>query len=60
MAKKACKVCKRLLEDDKCALHPSNKLIESWKGRIIILNPDKSELANKLKIKDAGEYAIRI
>ncbi len=60
MAKLACKICKKLVTGDKCPLHPDAKLVESWKGRIIILNPEKSELAKKMKIIDKGEYAIRL
>ncbi len=60
MAKLACKICKKLLTGDKCPLHPDAKLSESWKGRIIILDPEKSELAKKMKINDKGEYAIRL
>ena len=60
MAKKACKVCKRIVAGEKCAVHPDAKLSETWKGRIIILNPEKSDIAKKLNITEAGEYAIRV
>ncbi|MBI2041234.1 MAG: DNA-directed RNA polymerase subunit E'' [DPANN group archaeon] len=60
MAKLACKICKKLVSGDKCPLHPDAKLSESWKGRIIVLDPEKSELAKKMKITDKGEYAIRL
>jgi len=60
MAKKACKICKRLVSGDKCPYHPDAKLVENWKGRIIILDPEHSELAKKLNITEAGEYALRV
>ncbi len=60
MAKLACKICKKLVSGDKCPLHPDAKLAESWKGKIVILDPENSELAKKLKINDKGEYAIRL
>ena len=60
MAKSACKICKRILIGDKCPVHPDAKLVENWKGRIIILDPENSELAKKLNITEAGEYAIRV
>jgi len=60
MAKKACKICKRLVSGEKCPYHPDAKLVENWKGRIIILDPEHSELAKKLKITEAGEYALRV
>ncbi len=59
MAKKSCKTCKRLVTGDHCPFHPDAKLIESWKGKIIVLNPENSEIAKKMKIQDKGEYAIR-
>jgi DNA-directed RNA polymerase subunit E" len=60
MAKLACKICKRLVLGDRCPIHPDAKLTETWKGKIIVLNPQNSELAKKMKITDKGEYAIRL
>jgi len=60
MAKLACRICKRLVTGDKCPIHPDAKLSETWKGKIIILDPQNSELAKKMKITDKGEYAIRV
>lgn len=59
MGKLACKVCKKLVTGDKCPIHPDAKLSETWKGKIIVLDPQNSELAKKMKITDKGEYAIR-
>jgi len=44
---------------DKCPVCKT-KTTKSWKGRIFIISPEKSVLAEKLKIKEAGEYAIRL
>jgi DNA-directed RNA polymerase subunit E" len=60
MARLACKICKRLVLGDRCPMHPDAKLTETWKGKIIVLNPQNSELAKKMKITDKGEYAIRL
>jgi len=60
MAKKACKECNTLYErDDKCPKCGSTESTESWKGRVVILNPEESEVAKKLKIKEKGTYAIK-
>jgi len=59
MGKLACKICKKLVTGDKCPIHPDAKLSETWKGKIIVLDPQNSELAKKMKITDKGEYAIR-
>ena len=58
--KKACKKCKRLLTGDKCPICKTAKLTKDWKGRIFVVNPDKSELAKKLKLTEAGEFTIRV
>ena len=60
MGKQACKICKQIVTKDKCPDHPDAKLIENWKGRIIILNPETSELAKKMGVVKKGEYAIRV
>ncbi len=60
MAKKACKSCKYLVEGNQCPSCKSDQLSESWKGRIIILNAEKSDIAEKIGIKVKGEYAIKI
>jgi DNA-directed RNA polymerase subunit E" len=60
MPKLACKVCKLLVMGQKCPRHPDAKLTESWKGRIIILDPTTSEIAKKMGITEKGEYAIRV
>jgi len=58
--KKACKNCNRIYEkDDKCPKCGSTEYTESWKGRVVILNPEKSEVAQKLKIKEKGVYAVK-
>ncbi len=60
MAVKACSICKRLLTKDTCPVCNTSKLVDNWKGKVIILNPEKSEIAKKLKIKEAGVYALRL
>ena len=35
------------------------KKSDNWKGRLIILNPAKSEIAKKIKVNQAGEYGLR-
>ncbi len=60
MAKqKACKKCKTIYSGLKCPRCGSEEASENFKGKITILNPEQSEIAQKLKIKDKGEYAIK-
>ncbi len=60
MAKaKACKICNTIYEGDKCPRCESKESTESIKGRIVILNPENSEIAQKLNIKNKGNFAIK-
>ena len=60
MKQKACKVCNRIYESgEKCPSCGSEESVESFKGRIVVLNPEKSEIAQKLKLKGKGNFAFK-
>jgi len=59
MVKKACKNCKILVEKDVCPICKGTQFNDSWKGRLFILDFNKSEIAKKLEIKANGEFAIK-
>ena len=62
MAKKdkACKICKTIYEEgEKCPSCESKEYTDSYKGRIYVVNPEKSEIAEKLNIKSEGNFAIK-
>lgn len=56
---KACKNCKMIYEGDKCPNCGSKEFSEDFKGKIIILDPQNSEIAKKLKISNKGSYTIK-
>jgi DNA-directed RNA polymerase subunit E" len=56
---KACKICSTVYEGEKCPKCDSKESTEGFKGRIILLNPEKSEIAQKLNLKDKGNFAIK-
>jgi DNA-directed RNA polymerase subunit E" len=62
MAKpKACKLCNTMVEEgDKCPNCGSKEITENFKGRAVILNPEKSEVAKKLNLKQGGNFAIKV
>jgi len=61
MAKeKACKNCKRIYEGDVCPVCDRKDTSDNLKGKVEIVNPEKSEVAEKLKVTKKGLYAIRI
>ncbi len=57
---KACKMCSTIYEEDRCPKCDAKEYTENFKGRIIVLNPEKSEIAPKLKLKSKGNFAIKI
>jgi DNA-directed RNA polymerase subunit E" len=57
---KACKSCKLIFDSGtKCPRCGSDDLSDSFKGRIFVLDPEKSEVAKNLDIKEKGEYAVK-
>jgi len=56
---KACKNCRALVQGDVCEICGGKDFITSWKGRIIVLNAQESEIAKQLKITKEGSYAIK-
>ena len=61
MTKKACKTCKMIYEgEEKCPNCGSTEFVDNWKGKVLIFNPEESEIAKNLKVTKKGTYAIKI
>jgi len=61
MAKeKACKNCKLIYEGSDCPSCGKKDISETFKGKVEIVDPEKSEIGNQLKIDKKGTYAIRV
>ena len=60
MGRKVCKKCKMFVRKDKCPICNGNDFSENWKGRIYVLDAEKSEIAKKMEITVKGEYAIKV
>lgn len=60
MKKKACKKCKKFFEGEECPVCGNDQYVTNWKGRIEIINLEKSEIGKKIGIEKAGEYAIKV
>jgi len=60
MAKeKVCKNCKAIYTGTKCPKCGSEESSDSYKGKVVVLNPEESEVAKNLNIKNKGAYAIK-
>ena len=58
---KACRECRKItVEGAKCANCNSSQFTTFWRGFVVIINPDKSELAKKMGITNPGKYALRL
>jgi DNA-directed RNA polymerase subunit E" len=60
MAKdKACRQCKTIFNGAKCPKCGAEGGSESFKGKVVVLNPENSEIAKNLKLHEKGTYAVR-
>jgi RNA polymerase subunit RPABC4/transcription elongation factor Spt4 len=51
--------CRRFTREQVCPTCKSTNLSTSWKGLIVIVNPE-SEIAKVLKISEEGRYALYV
>lgn len=56
---KACKLCNKIYEGDKCPACGAKESTEGFKGRTYVIDPEKSEIAKKLNISSKGEFAVK-
>jgi DNA-directed RNA polymerase subunit E" len=59
MKKKVCKSCKLFVDGSECPICHGTNFVTNWKGRIAVLDAQRSEIAQKIGIKVKGEYAIK-
>lgn len=60
MSEKACKKCRRIVTGSSCPECKSSNLSSDWSGIAIILEPQGSQLAEKLGITKPGKYALNV
>ena len=56
--RKACTKCRFITSDSICPVCKSEELSTRFSGVVIIFDPESSEIAKKLEIKQKGEYAL--
>ena len=56
---KACMKCKLIVEGDICPVCQTSELTTNFKGYVIIIDPERSEIAKKLGATVPGKYAIK-
>jgi DNA-directed RNA polymerase subunit E" len=66
MAKeKACRQCRRILDTEQeaqqnCPNCKGNQFTTFWRGFVVVVDPEKSEIARKVGIENPGKYALRL
>lgn len=57
---KACKICKFIYEEENsCPRCGAKEFTDSFKGKIFVANPEKSEITKNLNIHEKGLFAIK-
>jgi DNA-directed RNA polymerase subunit E" len=61
MAKeKACKKCKTIFEGPRCTKCGSEEFSDAYKGQVVVINPEQSEVAKNLKLHEKGRFAVKL
>ncbi len=60
MKKKVCSKCKLFVDGSECPVCRSSNFSINWKGRVYIVDPKKSQIAQKVGFPIKGEYAIKV
>lgn len=56
----ACRKCKTLTTGKVCPVCNSTDLTPKWSGLIIVLDPERSQIAKILNLKVSGRYAVEV
>ena len=57
---RACRNCKMITTKSKCENCGSTNLTTNFSGLIVIIDPERSEIAKELGFKKKGSYAVRV
>ena len=60
MVEKVCRKCHYIADESVCPNCKSTDLSDDFGGLIIIMDPEKSVIAQAMKAKKKGRYAIRV
>ncbi len=56
----ACRRCKSLTSGKVCPVCGSTNLSAEWSGLVVVLDPEKSDIARSLTITKPGRYALKV
>jgi DNA-directed RNA polymerase subunit E" len=55
-----CRECHRVVDGESCAICVTTNLSSDWAGYLVIIDPEHSEIAQKMNIKLPGRYALKV
>jgi len=60
VTEKACRECRLLTAESSCPNCKGTSFSEDWTGIAVIISPDGSQIAEKLKVERPGRYALKV
>jgi RNA polymerase subunit RPABC4/transcription elongation factor Spt4 len=57
---KAHKVTRRIIESKEVKNYNADELVDTFKGKVVVFDPERSEIAKELDIKEKGAFAIKL
>lgn len=60
MSKKVCKKCKLIVEGEECPICKKNQFSNNFQGTVVVIDPNKSYIAQQMGLEAKGEYAIKV
>jgi len=60
MSEKACTNCHFITKENVCPKCKSTSLSEDFSGIVVVFDPEGSVIAETMKIKEKGRYALKV
>ncbi len=60
MKEMACRKCRTLTNEKVCPNCGSSDFSNEWSGLVIVINPERSQVAKTLTISKPGRYALKV
>jgi len=57
---RACKTCRYIVYTEKICPRCKGELSEKFSGMILVLDPEKSEIAKVAELNAIGNYAVKV
>jgi DNA-directed RNA polymerase subunit E" len=60
MSEHVCRECHRLVTGQTCPVCGSSNLSDDWSGLVIIVDPERSQIAKKIGVNLPDKYALKV